>query len=60
VGANSHDLRAVGPALAILRSGRYPFAEMITHRLPLEEARRAIDLIGDRTAQAVKVLVDPS
>lgn len=60
VGANSHDMRAVGPALEILRSGRYPFEAMITHRLPLEEARRAVELIADHSAQAVKVLVDPA
>lgn len=60
VGANSHDMRAIRPALDILRSGRYPFAETITHRLPLEQARRAVELISDPAAQAVKVLVDPA
>jgi len=60
VGANSHDTRAVGPALGILASGRYPFEALITHRVPLAEARRGIELIRDPAARAVKVLVDPA
>jgi threonine dehydrogenase-like Zn-dependent dehydrogenase len=60
IGANSHDLRAVGPALSILASRRWPMEAMITHRLGLSHVRRAIDLIRDPDARAVKVVVDPT
>jgi threonine dehydrogenase-like Zn-dependent dehydrogenase len=59
IGANSHDMRAVGPALSILAARRWPMEAMITHRLALGDARRAIDLVRDPDAHAVKVVVNP-
>jgi alcohol dehydrogenase len=59
IGANSHDMRAVGPALSILASRRWPMEAMITHRVGLGDARRAIDLVRDPDARAVKVVVNP-
>jgi alcohol dehydrogenase len=58
IGANSHDFRAVEPALALIASGRYPFASMITHTFPLSRARDAVNAIRDPALRAVKVVVD--
>jgi threonine dehydrogenase-like Zn-dependent dehydrogenase len=44
-------------ALALIASGRVDPASMITHRLPLAETGRALELA--RTAAAVKALVLP-
>lgn len=59
LGANSHDTRAVGPALHLLATSDLPFEAMITHRLPLAEAAEAVALIRRPEARAVKVLVEP-
>lgn len=59
VGANSHDFRAVVPALSILRSGRYPFEEMLTHTFPLTQAAEAVRAVRDPSQKAVKVIVIP-
>jgi len=61
VGVFSHDFRAVRPAIALVRQGRYPFEEMITHRFPLGEAERAIRLVaGEEEGETpIKVLLDP-
>ena len=60
-GVFSHDFRAVRPAIALVRQGRYPFEDMITHRFPLAEAERAIRLVaGEEEGEApIKVLLDP-
>jgi threonine dehydrogenase-like Zn-dependent dehydrogenase len=60
VGANSHDFRAVEPALALIASGRYPLAAMITHRFPLSRASDAVRAIRDPSQRAIKVVVDPT
>jgi alcohol dehydrogenase len=59
IGANSHDFRAVGPALALLGDQRYDFRAMITHHFPLERARDAIDVMRQPEEKAVKVIVRP-
>lgn len=62
LGVFSHDFRAVEPAIKIAASGRYPLADMISHRLPLEEARRALALVGGELPdeRPLKVVLDPS
>jgi alcohol dehydrogenase len=58
----SHDFRAVRPAIQMARQGRYPFAELITHRLPLEQAKRAICLVAgeEKGENPLKVVLDPN
>lgn len=41
-GVYSHDRNAVGPAIAIVESGRYPLEQMVTHRFALEDAEKAL------------------
>jgi L-iditol 2-dehydrogenase len=52
--AGPRDMRA---ALALIASGRVDPAALITHRLPLEDTGRALELA--RTGEAVKALVLP-
>ncbi|MBM4332626.1 MAG: zinc-binding dehydrogenase [Deltaproteobacteria bacterium] len=61
-GVFSHDFRAVRPAMQMARKGRYPFHELITHRLPLEEAERALRLVGGgkKGENPLKVVLDPN
>lgn len=61
VGVFSHDFRAVRPAIKMARQGKYPFGEMISHRFPLEEAERALHLVGGEVEgeMPLKVLLDP-
>jgi L-iditol 2-dehydrogenase len=44
-------------ALALLQSGRVKVAELITHRLPLDELARAFALIESR--EATKIVIEP-
>jgi len=41
-GVYSHDLNAVGPAIAIVESARYPLEKMVTHRFGLQDAETAL------------------
>lgn len=61
-GVLSHDFRAVIPAIHLARKGSYPFAELITHRLPLAEAERAIALVAGeiKGEDPIKVVLDPN
>lgn len=61
-GVLSHDFRAVIPAIHLARQGTYPFAELITHRLPLGEAERAIALVAGeiKGEDPIKVVLDPN
>lgn len=45
-------------ALELIRAGRLPVAETITHRLPLAETGRGFDLVVD-PQQSIKVIVQP-
>ena len=45
-------------AINILESGLLPMDQIVTHRLPLEEVHRAIELA--RTGQGIKVVIEPS
>lgn len=54
VSDTGHFARALGIAL----SGRYPFGKLVTHRVPLEEANRALEVAAEDPA-AVKVVLKP-
>lgn len=61
VGVNSHETRAVEAAVALAETGRYPLERMVTHRLPLERAGEAIELVRSASAEdgVIKVVLDP-
>ncbi len=60
LGVFSHDFRAVEPAIKMARESRYPFKELVTHRLPLEDAEQAIRLVaGELGEMPLKVVLDP-
>ena len=61
-GVFSHDSRAVGPAIKLAGSGKYPFEELITHRLPLAQAEQAVRLVAGEVAgeYPLKVVLDPN
>jgi alcohol dehydrogenase len=60
-GVYSHDLTAVGPAIAIVESGKYPLEKMITHRYSLSEAEKAVQAAGGelRGEDPIKVVIIP-
>jgi alcohol dehydrogenase len=60
MGANSHDFRAVEPALHLLDSGRYDFDAMISHRFSLGETLRAIETMRNPDEHPVKIVITPS
>jgi threonine dehydrogenase-like Zn-dependent dehydrogenase len=41
-GVYSHDMNAVGPAIAIVESGRHPLEKLVTHRFALPDAEKAL------------------
>ena len=61
LGVFSQNSAAVRPAIKLARSGRYPFEELVTHRFPLEEAERAVRLVGGeiKGESPMKVVLDP-
>lgn len=60
-GVFSQDFQAVGPAIKMARKGRYPLEELITHRLPLEQADYGIKLVAGQVEGELplKVVLDP-
>ncbi len=61
-GVNTHDMRAVAPALRLLAAGRYPLEDLVTHIYPLEAAEEAIVCAegGLAAERPVKVVIDPA
>jgi alcohol dehydrogenase len=61
-GVFSHDFPAVEPAIRMAASGKYPLEDMVTHRFPLEEALRALKLVGGEVPgeTPMKVVLDPA
>lgn len=60
-GVNSHNTLSVIPAIALAESRKYSIEKMVTHRFPLEEAERAVRLIGGEIEEEdpVKVVIIP-
>lgn len=48
----------VAPALALLASGALDVEPLISHEVPLADARTAFELLADSTSGALKILVD--
>jgi alcohol dehydrogenase len=61
-GVFSHDFKAVEPAIRMAARGKYPLADMITHRFPLEDALKAVKLVGGEFPEEnpMKVVLDPA
>jgi len=60
-GVYSHDFKAVRPAIKMVRNSRLPFEELISHCFPLEEAEKAVHLVGGKGDEVpLKVLLDPN
>lgn len=62
LGVFSHDFMAVRPAIAMARRGAYPLDRLVSHRFPLEEAERALRLVGGKEPgkMPLKVVLDPT
>ncbi len=45
-------------AIRLAASGKIDLSPLVTHRFPLEEARRALDTVVEQKSSAVKVLVE--
>jgi L-iditol 2-dehydrogenase len=57
VGANGSSPTHNAEALALIASGAVPVADLITHRLPLERALEAFDVVA--RGEAIKVTIEP-
>jgi len=57
VGANGSSPAHNAEALRLIASGAVPVADLITHRLPLERAREAFDIVA--RGEGIKVTVEP-
>ncbi len=61
LGVFSHDFRAVRPAIKMVKKKRFPFEDLISHCFPLEDAEKAIKLVGGEEDEVpLKVLIDPN
>ncbi len=50
--------RDLAEALELIRAGRVPVADMITHRLPLEETQKGFELVASG-GDSMKVIIEP-
>jgi len=58
VGTRAYDPKAWHRSYDVLASGRVPLERIVTHRLPLEEAARGLELMKRR--EGLKILLIPS
>jgi alcohol dehydrogenase len=49
-----------GPAIALLQRARFPYADLVTHSFPLEDAAQAFALIANREQDVMKVVLLPT
>lgn len=57
IGANGSSPEHNTRALGLIASGEVPVADLITHRLPLDQVRDAIDAVT--SGEAIKVVIEP-
>ena len=55
----SHDGREMEHAAAMLAEDPAIVRALITHRFPLEDAAEAFRVAGDKSAQAIRVVIEP-
>lgn len=58
VGTRAYDPKVWHRSYDVLASGKVPLDKIVTHRLPLEEASRGIELMKDKVG--LKILLTPS
>ncbi len=60
-GVYSHDFQAVRPAIKMVRKAQFPFEDLISHTLPLEDAEKAVRMVGGEIGDEMplKILLDP-
>ena len=60
-GVFSHDIRSVIPAISLVESRKYNVEKMVTHRFGLEEAERAVHVVGReiREENLIKAVIVP-
>ena len=60
-GVLSQNRQSVLPAIALAESRKYPLERMVTHRLPLAQAERALRIVGGELEDegAIKVVLVP-
>jgi len=51
-------LAEFGPAIELVRSGRIDLESLISHRLPLEDFGRALDMMRNRET-SMKIVIKP-
>ncbi|NLD49150.1 MAG: alcohol dehydrogenase catalytic domain-containing protein [Clostridiaceae bacterium] len=63
LGAFTHDLNSVIPAIKLIESRKYPLEKMVTHKYTLEEAEKAV-LVAARELKdgenPIKVVIEPN
>ena len=57
VGANGSSPAHNKDALARIASGAVPVDDLITHRLPLDDVHRAIEIV--KSGEGIKVTIEP-
>jgi L-iditol 2-dehydrogenase len=60
VGSQIYDHADFRTAVEWIDDGRFDFGTLITHVLPLTQTQRALEILANRTADAVKILLDTS
>ena len=58
VGTRAYDPKVWHRSYDVLASGKVPLDKIVTHRLPLEEASRGIELMNNK--EGLKILLTPS
>ena len=58
LGSHGHPL-TFAPTIDLVAQGRLRPADLITHRLPLAESKRAFDLLDTRADGVIKVILEP-
>jgi len=60
LGMSNHSISGYGPTMRMAQRYQdlYPFEELITHRFPLEDAQKAIELSMDYSC-TMKIVIDP-
>lgn len=61
LGVFSQDMSSVIPAIRLAEEGLYPLEEMVTHRFPMAEAERAVQIAGGEFPEEdpIKVVLVP-
>ncbi len=57
VGANGSSPAHNAEALRLIASGEVPVADLITHRMPLDDVHKALDVVA--SGEAIKVTIEP-